>query len=174
MRRRDVAAALLLSMACGCNQAASESAGSNVPSDSPEKIRLVPDEWRIEHVGRLADGRLFWVDAQLDPADGQTRDFVCTFVFDADGSLSQHSIELVGTRGEYFPGAVAHALERHLADLGERTQEAIWIRPFHIDREGVVFGLVPRQLPDGEWRVEFMPGNTLSFYAPWEVGEYDT
>jgi len=23
-------------------------------------------------------------------------------------------------------------------------------------------------------RVEFMPGNTLSFYPPWEAGEYDT
>jgi hypothetical protein len=27
---------------------------------------------------------------------------------------------------------------------------------------------------EGEWRVEFMPGNTLSFFAPWEAGEYDT
>jgi hypothetical protein len=27
---------------------------------------------------------------------------------------------------------------------------------------------------DAEWRVDFMPGNILSFYPPWEEGEYGT
>jgi hypothetical protein len=39
---------------------------------------------------------------------------------------------------------------------------------------GAAFGLIPRQTESGEWRVEFMPGNTLSFYPPWAAGEYDT
>jgi len=29
-----------------------------MPNAAPEKIRLIPDEWHIQHVGRLADGRL--------------------------------------------------------------------------------------------------------------------
>jgi hypothetical protein len=111
---------------------------------APEKIRLIPDDWHIQHVGRRVDGRLFWVDGQLDPAGGATKDFVCTFIFDQDGRLIQHSIELIGARGSYPEGSVGKAMDRHVA-----TEE-------------------------GEWRVEFMPGNTLSFFAPWEAGEYDT
>ena len=141
---------------------------------APEKIRLIPDEWHILNVGRLSDGRLFWVDGQLDFAEGQTEDFVCTFVFDQDGALIENSIELIGTRGEYPNGSVGLAIERHVVALGEHTKADIWIRPFQVERDGVVFGLVPRRLPDGEWRGEFIPGNTLSFYAPWEQGEYDT
>jgi hypothetical protein len=144
-------------------------------SDSaPEKIRLIPDDWHIRHVGRLTDGRLFWVDGQLDPAGGATKDFVCTFVFDQDGSLVENSIELIGVRGSYPNGSVAQAMNRHLSALGNPANADIWVRPFSVESNGAVFGLIPRQTEDGEWRVEFMPGNTLSFYAPWDAGEYDT
>jgi hypothetical protein len=122
----------------------------------------------------LADGRLFWIDAQLNYANGHTKDFVCTFVFATDGSLSEHEIELIGVRGEYPGEAVALAIERHVVALGGHAQAAIWVRPFQVTSHELTFGLAPRQLPNGGWRVEFMPGNTLSFYAPWEQGEYDT
>lgn len=117
---------------------------------------------------------MYWVDTQLDPAGGVTRDFVFTFVFDEDGVLADHSIELIGTRGSHPNRNVNEAIDRHLAALGDRTPADVWVRPFSVESHGAVFGLIPRQLDDGEWRVEFMPGNTLSFYAPWDVGEYDT
>jgi hypothetical protein len=141
----------------------------------PEKIRLIPDNWHILHVGHLADGRLFWVDGQLEFSGGKTKDFVCTFIFDQDGRLAENSIELIGVRGSYPDGNAAKAMARHLAALGQYTRSDIWVKPFRVESNGVEFGLIPRQTESGgEWRVEFMPGNTLSFYPPWEAGEYDT
>lgn len=117
---------------------------------------------------------MFWLDVQLNFANGQTQDFVRTYVFDADGNLSENTIELVGARAEYPDGAVDQAIERQLSALGGHMRAAIWVRPFQIESHALVFGLVTRQTPGGEWRVDAMPGNTLSFYAPWEAGEYDT
>jgi hypothetical protein len=117
---------------------------------------------------------LFFVDGQLESAGGRTKDFVCTFLFDQDGKLAAHSIELVGVRNAYPEGSVRDALNRHLTALGKRTVTDIWVRPFAVESHGTVFGLIPRDAGGGQWRVEFMPGNTLSFYPPWELGEYDT
>ena len=173
MNRRLFVAGLLISIA-GSNQAVSKSGGTDMLDASPKKIRLIPDNWHIQHVGRLADGRLFWVDGQLDAADGATKDFVCTFIFDKDGHLIEHFIELIGIRGSYPEGNAGRAVDRHVAALGDRSAADIWVRPFSVESDSIVFGLIPRRTEDGEWRVEFMPGNTLSFYAPWEAGEYDT
>jgi len=142
--------------------------------DPPEKIRLVPDIWHIHNVGRLSDGRLFLVDGQLDFKSGATKDFVCTFVFDKDGRLIDQTIELVGQRGSYPDGKVSETFKRHIAALGEHTITDIWIRPFSVKSHDTVFGFIPRRRDSGEWYVEFMPGNTLAFYPPWDEGGYDT
>lgn len=141
---------------------------------APEKIRLIPDGWHIRNVGRLSDSRLIFVDVQLDYVPGTTRDFVCTFLFDGDGHLIDHFIELIGVRGRYPNGRVSSAMSEHLVALGNLTRTDIWVRPFSVISNGAVFGLIPRKTESGEWRVVFMPGNTLSFYPPWEAGEYDT
>jgi len=39
--------------------------------------------------------------------------------------------------------------------------------------QSVCVRIYRRRANYGEWRIEFMPGNTLSFRAPWEAGEYD-
>lgn len=171
MRRRQVVAGLVTATLGGCNEDAKRSKGL---TGAPEKIRLIPDEWHIYNVGRLQNGHLFWVDAQLDFAGGATKDFVCTFIFNHDGQLVERSIELIGVRGAYRNGSVESTLSRHLAALGVRAVADIWVRPFNVESDDTVFGLIPRQTDNGEWRVEFMPGNTLSFYPPWEAGEYDT
>lgn len=122
----------------------------------------------------MSDGNLFLVDSQLVSASGSTKDFVCTFIFDQDGHLVKHVIELVGVRGAYPKGIVGKLIDQHVVTIGSMKRTAIWVRPFRVESHGVLFGLIPRQLKDGGWRVEFMPGNTLSFYPPWEAGEYDT
>src|SRR2546423_11749388 len=154
MRRRDFLASIV-SLVGGCDQNTSTSRGLDMPTSAPEKIRLIPDNWRIQYVGRLADRRLFWVDAQLDPAGGATKDFVCTFVFDEDGHSIDHSIELIGVRGSYPSGKVANAIDQHLAALGDRTITDIWVRLFSVASNNTVFGLIPRQTEGGGWRVEF-------------------
>jgi hypothetical protein len=142
---------------------------------APEKIRLIPDEWHIHNAGRLKDGRLFFVAAQFDPLGGNlTRDFACTFLFDSDGRLVEHAIEFVGERNAYPDSSLDSAISRHVAALGDRVVTDIWVRPFRVESDGGLFGLIPRRVGYAQWRVEFMPGNTLSFYPPWEAGEYDT
>lgn len=141
---------------------------------APEKIRLIPDRFKIRNVGRTNDAQLFWIDSQLDSDGRSTRDFVCTFIFDADGNLIQHSIELIGVRGNYAGGKVGESINRHLSALGGRTITDIRIRLFSVESTGALFGLIAREAAPGRWRVEFMPGNTLSFYPPWEAGGYDT
>jgi hypothetical protein len=168
MNRRRFFASVLGTLLGGCHQ------GEEFVMAPPEKVRLIPDIWHIHNAGRLHDGRLFFVDGQLDYANGVTRDFVCTFIFDVDGHLVEHSIESIGERGKYPDGSAASAMNRHLAALGDRTLTDIWVRPFSIESNGTVFGLISRQARDGSCRVEFMPGNTMSFYPPWEAGEYDT
>ena len=156
-------------------------------SGAPEKIHLIPDNWHIKHVGQLADGRLFLVDTQLELRHGITRDYVCTFIFDPDGHLVSHDIELLGERGAYSDKDAVSAFEKHIAALGDHEITDIWIRPFQLRSHETTFGFVavspeefmdedddPSDLSPDDWRVEFMPGNTLSFYPPWEDGEYDT
>lgn len=153
----------------------------------PDKIRLVPDDYHISHAGTLADGRLFWVTQQLDFSQDVTRDYVCTFIFDADGNLVDHTIDSLGFRGTYPDGQTREIYEKHLAVLGDYEIANIWIRLFEVAVDDVVIGLIPvapeefmeegddpEDLDEDDWRVEFMPGNTLSFYPPWEDGEYDT
>lgn len=154
-------------------------------SGKPEKIHLIPDEWHIERVGRLPDGRLFWSDMQLDFSGPTTRDFVCTFIFDTDGNLVEHTIDLLGDRGSYDRKLTDEICDKHIDALGDFQIADIWIRLFEVSAHGVDFGLICRSpdyfrdesdddYDDDHWRVEFMPGNTLSFFAPWEDGEYDT
>jgi hypothetical protein len=174
MKRRYFVAGMLAALWVGRYQQGSRAEDLALPNAAPEKIRLIPDQWRIRDVGRLSDGRLFFIDSQLESGGGSTRDFVCTFIFDKDGRLDEHSIESIGERGAYRDGAVGRAIRRHVAALGNRILTDIWVRPFSVDSNGTVFGLIPRKTEAGSWRVELMPGNTLSFYPPWEAGKYDT
>jgi hypothetical protein len=149
--------------------------GSAVSDAPPEKIRLIPDELHIHNVGRLSDGRLFLVDSQFYPLGGNLIwDFACSFIFDSDGRLLEHAIEFVGERNAYPDSSLAAAIDRHLGALGERVVADIRVRPFRVESHTTVFGLIPRRVDYGEWRVDFMPGDTLSFYPPWEAGGYDT
>jgi hypothetical protein len=160
--------------AAGSQPSAGEEKGS-MQSTAPERIRLVPDGYRITHAGRLRDGRLFWVDLQLASFSGVARDYVCSFIFDQDGQLSSHDIEPLGERGSYPSERAARArLDGHLAAMGDRTVADIWIHLFTVESDGLKFGLVPREVRGGEWVVDFVPGYTLMFYAPWDAGEYDT
>lgn len=161
--------------ALGVAQTCAGMSNANAMSDGPpEKIHLIPDQWHIHYVGRLKDGRHFWVDGQVTFDKRGTKDYVCTFLFDGDGRLTTHNIELVGQRGAYPDARFEEVRDRHLAVLGAHTIRDVWIRLFSVNSNGHVFGLIPRRLDDGRWYVEFMPGNTLAFYPPWEAGGYDT
>ena len=154
----------------------------------PEKIHLIPDEYHIERVGKLPDGRFVYQEFQFDPVSDEKRSFFVTYVFDADGNLVDDHISQIGQADEGHDGSEAAIIEVHEKTIGKYSIDDIWVRPFSISRFGLTFGLVASQPygdpeeDDGEntnegddgWRVEALPGNTLSFYAPWEEGLYDT
>jgi hypothetical protein len=176
MRRRQLlGGAFGLAVVTACNRSTMQAEENPMSGGAPEKVHLIPDGDRIINVGHLADGRMYFVDGQLEwTPPAATKDFVCTFLFDRDGRLSSHTIELIGARGSYAYDAVNAAMNRHLVALGEHSPGDIWVRPFSVQSNGTNFGLVSRQTECGEWRVTFMPGNTLEFYPPWDEGGYDT
>lgn len=149
-------------------------------TNGPEKIHLIPDETEVVHVGKLPDGTLYFVDSQLSASGDKTDDYVCTFVFDADGRLVRHAIDLVGTRGSYTDAQYDEVFAKHLATIDGGTEADIWVRPFTVEAHGQKFGFVASLIEDAgnpptddDWRVWFVPGNTLAFYAPWDAGGYE-
>lgn len=171
MKRRQLIAGLA-GVLLGAQGRGNNSTQSDAP---PEKVRLIPDELHIHNVGHLGDGRLFFVAPQFYPLGGNlTWDFACSFIFDPDGHLLEHKIEFVGERNAYPDSSLAAAIDRHLGALGKPVVTDIRVRPFRVESHTTIFGLIPRRIGYGDWRVDFLPGDTLSFYAPWEAGGYDT
>ena len=146
------------------------------------KIRLIPDKWHLQDVGKLDSGALYWIDVQLNSEGGDTRDFVATYVFDLDGTLIWNDIEDLGLRSNSNLQGVSPIISRHREKLGPGQITDISVHPFSVNAHGLVFGLVIRKPePDDEnWQddegpyVDAMPGWTLMFYPPWEEGLYDT
>jgi hypothetical protein len=143
-------------------------------SQPPEKLLIVPDEFHLDHAGRCADGRFVIITSQLIFGAEQTRDFICTFWFDAEGALVEHRIDEVGMRGAYETDHGKKIWAAHADAVGQIEPEPFWVRPFEVELAGRSFGLIPELMDDGEWHVIFEPGNTMAFYAPWDSGEYDT
>src|SRR5690242_8354487 len=94
-RRQCLGGAFCLVAAAACSRVIPHAGADSSDNTAPEKIHLIPDADRIVNVGRLADGRQYFVDGQLYWAGGSRKDFVCTFVFDRDGRLVAHTIELI-------------------------------------------------------------------------------
>ena len=143
-----------------------------------QKIRLIPDRYHLTDVGQLADGNNYWIDIQLNPEGRDTRDFIATYIFDADGELIEFQIIDLGLRSD--PNALsARAVIKEESDrIGAKENSDFWVSPFAVKTHGLVFGLVVRDRQKGELEgfqaVDAMPGWTIMFYPPWEDGLYDT
>lgn len=142
------------------------------------KVRLIPDKYHLDNVGRTSDGQGVWVCSQLALVHGdtflQTRDFVCTYFFDDRGMLTDHRIDELGVRGTYAEADGQATFDKHVQEAQLIEPVDLWVHPFKIEFAGLEFGLIEDKLEDGSISVLAMPGNTLSFYPPWEDGLYDT
>lgn len=149
------------------------------PSPVPARIRIAHDDRHASRIGRLDDGRQFFVTTPFVPALGAYagREFIAVYVFDADGALLEARVDDLGVRSS-VDAAAAHALlEKRVGALGVLSYCDVEVQPFSIQRFGTTFGLIPRP-PDeddenGPWSVEMHPGNYMAFFEPWE-GDYDT
>ena len=149
----------------------------------PTLIAIDRDDYHASHVGRLADGRQFFVTTPFIPAmaGDAGREFIATYTFDKQGALVDARIDDLGPRAQVDSAHAKRLIERHLAELGRVNLGRIEVSPFEVERFGVTFGLVPRPPEDEDddddedgWWVEVQPGNYMAFHEPWDSGEYDT
>lgn len=144
----------------------------------PKLIAINHDDYDAKHIGRMSDGRQFFLTTPFEPAIGgrEGAEYVALFVFDDSGSLLEALIDDFGPRATCDDEARRRCYEERLASLGDATFQRIQVKPFSVQRFGVEFGLIPREPEDEDdpWAVELQPGNYMAFFEPWNSGEYDT
>jgi formate hydrogenlyase regulatory protein HycA len=97
--------------------------------------------------------------------------YVILHLFDQAGHHRQSDIWCAGVARLPFEVAEAR-LQRLLDELPGREYCDIAIRPFRVEQDGIVFGLIDESDPErGDW-AELYP-DRLGFHPPWE-GLYDT
>jgi hypothetical protein len=144
----------------------------------PKLIAIDHDDYHASHVGRLSDGRQFFLTTPFVPAigGGAGREFIALFLFDKQGRFLEARIDDLGARAELDKQYARSAFEQRLAELGQVEYDRVEVQPFEIQQFGTTFGLVPRppEKDDDDWWVELQPGNYMAFHEPWDSGEYDT
>ena len=144
----------------------------------PTLISIDHDDHHASHVGRLPDGRQFFLTTPFVPAIGGSagREFVALYLFDKHGRFFEAKIDDLGTRAQLDEDHVRDRFKRRLAELGPVEYGRIDVQPFEVQHFATTFGLVPRPPEeDGDdWWVEVQPGNYMAFHEPWDSGEYDT
>jgi hypothetical protein len=147
------------------------------PSTVPARIPIAHDDHHASRIGRLKNGRQFFVSTPFIPALGSEagREFVAVYLFDAAGALLEARIDDLGVRCAVDDAAARALLEKRVAELGVLSYGDIEVEPFSVQRFGMTFGLIPRPPDDDDddWSVEMHPGNYMAFFEPWE-GDYDT
>jgi len=155
------------------SEANSESVGGR-----PVSVLMATDDYHLKHFGRTEDGMVLWIGSQLnyDSKNQDTTDYTFKFVFDSSGELVSSLIETIGKRNsaksEVFEEDMSALIDEN--PIFEPVSEMI--KPFKVVHEGIEFGLIVREPETAEdvWAVEFMPGNTMAFFEPFDSGFYDT
>jgi hypothetical protein len=147
--------------------------GSGPPQDRPTLVAIDHDDYHAEHVGRLPDGRQFFLTTPFEPGGDE---FVALYLFDAAGRLTEALIDNFGPRATVDEKARRKLYKSRLKDLGKVENTRIEVQPFSVERFGLSFGLIAREpeYADEHWWVEVRPGNYMAFAPPWDSGEYDT
>jgi hypothetical protein len=142
-------------------------------STPPVLIAIDPDDYAAKHVGKLANGRQFFLTTPFVPGG---HEFVALYIFDRNGTLIGAHIDSFGPRSTVNEVEHRQTYEVKLRGLGPITIERIQIAPFSLERFGLQFGLVLRHPEDEDdtWAVEAQPGNYMAFFEPWDSGSYDT
>lgn len=147
-------------------------------SERPQLIAIDHDDYHAEHVGRLSDGRQFFLTNPFEPTGprGPGGEFVALYLFDPDGNLLEAKIDEFGPRASLDEHVRRMVFEARLSELGKVSSERIEVKPFSVTRFGLEFGLIVREPEDEDdvFAVEVLPGNYMAFFEPWDSGEYDT
>lgn len=146
----------------------------------PKTVAINRDDYHTEHVGRLADGRQFFLTTPFVPAapdkPGTGREFLALYLFDKAGRLVSATIDDLGPRATLDHAARVARRDALLASLGPVEYRRIKVAPFRLEMFGVAFGFIPRppEEPGEDWAVIVEPGDVMCFWPPWTRGDYDT
>jgi hypothetical protein len=144
----------------------------------PKLIAIDHDDYHASHVGKLPDGRQFFITSPFVPAIGGSagREFLAVYLFNNRGRFLEARIDDLGTRAELDYDDAKAMFERRLDELGPVEYGRIEVEPFEVEQFGTKFGLItrPPEEDDDEWWVELLPGNYMAFHEPWDSGEYYT
>src|SRR6185369_17257332 len=118
----------------------------------PRLIAIDHDDYHASHVGRLPDGRQFFLTTPFVPAIGGDagREFVAVYLFDKSGRFLEARIDDMGTRAELDHRRAHSMFEQRLAELGSVEYDRIEVQPFEVERFGTTFGLVARPPEDDD------------------------
>ncbi len=148
------------------------------PAVPPALIALNQDNQLARYVGRNPDGRQFFLTTPSVMTDGGAgRDFIALYLFDPTGHFVEARIDYLGQHGVALSPAESRQMHQEwIATLGPISFCRIEIRPFKVERFGVTFGLIAHPPPSdkGEWSATVEPGPAMTFYAPWDSGNYET
>ena len=147
----------------------------------PETFPINHDDYHAKHIGRLADGRQFFLTTPFEPATPKTPgcEFVALFLFAADGTFVEAKINRLGPRTLVDEARARAVIETRLDEVKQAGGKLgrIKVAPFETEQHGVTFGLIPTE-PDeddeeSDVMIELHPGNYMAFGEPWD-GDYDT
>jgi hypothetical protein len=148
----------------------------NIPSTFP----IHHDDDHALHIGRLPDGRQFFLTTPFVPklVTEPGCEFVALFYFDSSGTFLEAKINDFGPRALMNEKHRDKIFQERLAEISIGEFTDIEISSFEIEFHGVNFGFIPCKTNDendecDEIAIEFHPGNYMAFFAPWD-GEYYT
>jgi len=146
----------------------------------PKTVTLRPDDYHAEYVGRLDDGRQFFLTMAFVPADTRGsatgREFLALYLFNKAGRLVSATIDDLGPRSKLNHETRIARRDALLTSLGTIKRRHIRIALFRLEMFDVEFGFIarPPESRGDEWRVTVEPGDYMCFWAPWSSGDYDT
>jgi formate hydrogenlyase regulatory protein HycA len=170
----------------------------------PDLLRIPYEDWedaRFEFVGRYAGDYQFmafvtgaypadWSNGKYPPQYYQAnwakfkRWYAVLNRFDAGGNHLGTDVYSGGTTEQGEVDAIERAdakLVKMLESLGPRDPCDIWVKPYRVEIEGYVFGLLyelnncddPAD-PSATFECVMLQPNDLMFHPPWDSGEYST
>lgn len=136
----------------------------------PELIYIEHDDYHAKYVGHTASGLQFFFPPIFIPGGGE---FNVLFLFNMSGDLVESRIEDLGPRENLDIESARSGRAKWLAELGPFEYRDIQVKPFAVEHNGEMMGLIPQKY-DTYWTVEVLPGNVMAFSEPWDSGIYDT
>jgi hypothetical protein len=135
---------------------------------APEIVFIEHDDYHAQDIGHAANGLQFFF-----PPIFSNVEFVVLFLFNQSGDLVESKIEDLGPRDSYDKEHARAVKAEWLSQLEPLEYGDIQVKPFAVEHNGTMMGLIPTKYPDC-WVVEVLPGNVMAFSEPWDSGVYET